>query len=110
MNPFLKKLNEIKLEIKLSSRKELLSFEDATIMLGVSESYLYKLTSQRRIPHFKPFGKLIFFKRSELMDWVEEGRILTREEILTEQVRKGSSPSYFKRKKVSVSETSESND
>ena len=87
-NKFLKKLDDIHLEIKLGSKKELLSFYEARLMLGFSESYLYRLTSQRLIPHFKPIGKTIYFKRSELMNWVENGRVMTQEELLTTHAKK----------------------
>lgn len=82
-NKFLKKLDAIHREVKLGSKKELLTFDDARLMLGLSKSYLYKLTSQRLIPHLKPIGKTIYFKRSDLIKWVESGRVLTKEELLS---------------------------
>jgi len=81
-NKYLTALHEILHEMKQSSRKEILSIEDASIFLGVSKSYLYKLTSQREIPHFKPLNKIIYFKRSELIDWIEKGKIPTNEELI----------------------------
>lgn len=63
-------------------QKEVLSFEEACIYLdGISSSYLYKLTSARRIPHYCPTGKLIFFRRSELEDWVFKKRRKTVDEL-----------------------------
>lgn len=29
--------------------------------MGVSRSFLYKLTMGRKIPHYKPNGKMIYF-------------------------------------------------
>lgn len=69
--------------MRTNQKNELLTFDDAVYMLGFSKSYLYKLTSQRQIPHYKPIGKTIYFKRSELMQWIESSRVLTDEEILT---------------------------
>jgi hypothetical protein len=34
--------------------------------MGVSKSDLYKKTSTRAIPHFKPRGKMIYFERESL--------------------------------------------
>lgn len=87
-NKFLGKLEEIRLEIKLSSKKELLTFDEAVLILGFSKSYLYKLTCNRQIPHYKPCGKTIFFKRSELMKWVENGRVPTQDEVVQNQRRR----------------------
>ena len=51
-------------------QKEILTFEEACFYLGRKASSMYKLTSGRLIPHYVPTGKLIYFKRSELDDWV----------------------------------------
>jgi excisionase family DNA binding protein len=66
-------------------QKEVLSFEEARIYLdGISSSYLYKLTSARKIPHYCPTGKLIYFKRSELEEWIFSNRRKTTDEIENE--------------------------
>ncbi|MCT4137688.1 helix-turn-helix domain-containing protein [Elizabethkingia anophelis] len=62
------------------SAKEILNFEEAAIYLQTSRSYLYKLTSSKTIPHYKPTGKLIFFKKSELDEWIMSGKQKTKEE------------------------------
>jgi len=46
--------------------KPILSVEEAAIFLNMKPSYLYKLTSDKRITFFKPLGKLIYFKRVDL--------------------------------------------
>ena len=52
---------------KLSlSIKSILSVEEAAEFLNMKPSYLYKLTSDKKITFFKPLGKLIYFKRSDL--------------------------------------------
>lgn len=50
--------------------KQILSLEEAAIYMSVSKSYLYKLTSKREIPFYRPGAKLIFFKREELDAWI----------------------------------------
>lgn len=61
--------------------KTVLSFEEAAQFTGLSKSYLYKLTSQQRIPHYKPSGKLIYFERNELERWLMQNRVSTTDEI-----------------------------
>jgi excisionase family DNA binding protein len=63
------------------SNKQTLSIEEAAIYSALSVSYLYKLTSTQQIPHFKPRGKIIYFDRSELDEWLRQNRIKTTAEI-----------------------------
>lgn len=49
--------------------KEILSSSEVCEFLGISESYLYRLTSSKQIPHYKPNGKMIFFNRKEVCQW-----------------------------------------
>ncbi len=65
-------------------QKEILSLQEACIYLCISQSYMYKLTSSRKIPHYSPMGKLIFFKRTELDQWVFKNRRGTQEELNSE--------------------------
>ena len=46
--------------------KPILSAEEAAEFLCMKTSYLYKLTADKKINFFKPLGKLIYFKRSDL--------------------------------------------
>ncbi|WP_077413875.1 excisionase family DNA-binding protein [Chryseobacterium sp. JV274] len=66
------KLNELESKIdSLSlSNKEILTMDEAGNYLGISKSYLYKLTSSKEISHYKPSGKLIYFKRGDLDSWL----------------------------------------
>lgn len=61
--------------------KRILTFNEAAEFTGISRSYLYKLTSTQRIPHFKPTGKIIFFDREELEAWLSQNRVSTIAEI-----------------------------
>lgn len=62
-------------------QKEVLNFNEACDYLELSQSHLYKLTSSGAVPHYKPNGKKIYFKRSELDEWVLGHRTATSEEI-----------------------------
>lgn len=54
--------------------KEVLTKDEASIYLGVSVSYLHKLTMKRQIPFYTPFGKQHYFKRSELDEWITQNK------------------------------------
>ncbi|WKN29752.1 helix-turn-helix domain-containing protein [Porifericola rhodea] len=61
--------------------KEVLSFNETCQYLELSQSHLYKLTSTGNIPHYKPNGKKLYFKRSELDSWLLRNRSNDREEV-----------------------------
>jgi len=65
--------------------KETLDFNETAQYINQSRSYLYKLTSQGLIPHYKPNGKKIYFKRSELDGWLLKNKVYSGDEI-AEQV------------------------
>ena len=69
------------LENRLLSQKAVLTFDEAAEYSGLSKSFLYKLTSASRIPHFKPSGKNIFFDRELLESWLKSNPVKTQEEI-----------------------------
>lgn len=56
-----------------NTQKELLTIDEAAALTGFKKSYLYRLTCKRRIPFYKPAQK-IFFKKSELEQWVFDCR------------------------------------
>lgn len=66
------------------SNKQTPSIDEAAIYATLSVSYLYKLTSTQQIPHFKPRGKIIYFDRAELDEWLRQNRVKTTDEIETE--------------------------
>ncbi|WP_423998092.1 helix-turn-helix transcriptional regulator [Maribacter sp. IgM3_T14_3] len=59
-----------RLERLLTANKEVLTFEETCEYTGISRSYLYKLTAAGNIPHSKPNGKLIFFEKRKLNNWL----------------------------------------
>lgn len=61
--------------------KEVLTSDEAARYMGVSKSYLYKLTMRGEIPHFKPMGKMCYFNRKELEEWLQRNRVTTTDEI-----------------------------
>ena len=77
----LQKLSTLEDLLKKKDDKPL-TFKDACAYLGYAPSYLYKLTYRKVIPHYKPTGKIIFFSKAELDEWVYKGNVKLRIEIV----------------------------
>ena len=63
-----------RLENLCYAAKEVLNLEEAATFLGIAKSTLYKMTHENHLPYFKPSGKLIFFEKKALLDWVRGAR------------------------------------
>ncbi len=73
------KLNAIE-RYSLLSAKNVLNLDDVAILTGLSKSHLYKLTSERLIPHYKPSSKSLYFDRVEIEEWMKQNRVQTEAE------------------------------
>lgn len=56
------------------SKKEVFTFGETCQYLDISSSHLYKLTSKRQIPCYQPNGKKLYFKRSEIDEWLLQNK------------------------------------
>lgn len=82
-------MTQKQIEMTLIEIKELLkvqrikpyTFNEAAEYLGISKSYLYKLTSGGKIPYYKPFGKKIYFDKVMLDDWVYQNPVKSNAQI-----------------------------
>lgn len=61
--------------------KEVLTVQETARYMGVSMSYLYKLTMRKQIPHYKPMGKVCYFNRKEVEQWLQSNRVSTDQEL-----------------------------
>ena len=57
--------------------KNMLTLTEAARYMGVSKSHLYKLTAHKMIPHYKPTGKMCYFKRADLERWLQGNPVAT---------------------------------
>ena len=55
--------------------------KEAAEYLGVSLSSMYKLTSLRAFPVFKPGGKKLYIHIEDLEDWIAAGKRISRNHI-----------------------------
>lgn len=79
MKEIIEKLNRI--EKLLLSQKKILTLDEAAEYLSIEKSYMYKLTSARKIPHSKPNGKTIYFDKEKLDAWALSRPVKTIKEI-----------------------------
>ena len=77
----------IAIEQQIFMNKSILSFDEASLYLNLSKSYLYKLTSGGLIPHFKPQGKMLYFEKEQLEAWLRQNPVKTQTQIEEEAQR-----------------------
>lgn len=65
----------------LLAAKNVLTLDDASLLTGLSRSYLYRLTCTHQIPYYKPNGKQIYFDRDELEAWMKQNRVAPVKEV-----------------------------
>lgn len=66
---------------KIASGEDcLLNLSEASAFVKFKPSWLYQLTSLRKIPHIKK-GRKLFFSKSELAQWLLAGRVKTQTEL-----------------------------
>ena len=64
----------------MSREKNFLTVKEAAKELRLSVSTVYKMVLKKEIPFYKPNGKILYFKREELMDWVEQSKVPSHED------------------------------
>jgi len=81
----LREIRILKREVKKSnlSRKRILTMNEASIVAGVSISFIQKLITSKQISYSKPNGKLIFIKRRDLESFLMRNYILSNDEVET---------------------------
>lgn len=55
--------------------EEIISLSEAAKFLNVSKSCIYKITSQKQIPHYVPGGKKIYFRKEDLENWILKSKV-----------------------------------
>ena len=66
--------------LTLIAAKNVLDLNEAAMYTGRSIGHLYRLTSERRIPHYKESRKL-YFNKQELDNWMQRQRVMTVDQI-----------------------------
>lgn len=68
-------------QLLLAKGDKPLTLDEASVYTGRSKSDLYKRTSKGEIPHYKPSGKVIYFDKKELDQWLLANRVKPISEI-----------------------------
>lgn len=64
--------------------KAVFTLEEFVAYTGMKKSYVYKLTSTRTIRHSKPNGKVIFFAKKDVDEYLLSNPVKTLSEIEAE--------------------------
>ena len=60
----------------LDNAKEVLTVEEASRFMDIARSSLYKMTSDRSIPFYRPNGKMIYFEKADILAWIRQNRVV----------------------------------
>ncbi|UKN02232.1 helix-turn-helix domain-containing protein [Paracrocinitomix mangrovi] len=66
--------------------KDILDIDEASAYTGLKKSYLYKLCSERKIPHYKNSGKMLRFKKSDLSEYQLRNKVKSIYELEDEAI------------------------
>ena len=70
-------------QLKPDGGKAILTTQEAAAFMGVSMAQMYRLTMLRQIPYSKPTGKICYFRRTDLEDFMMSNPIDTADQIET---------------------------
>lgn len=59
-----------KMERRSGWERPILTMREAAMFTGMSKNTLYKLVQADKIKHYRPNGKLVYFRRDELEQWL----------------------------------------
>ena len=59
-----------KMEQRSGWERPILTMREAAMFTGMSKNTLYKLIQADKIKHYRPNGKLVYFRRDELEAWL----------------------------------------
>jgi len=74
-------VKNFRIMINDTKSKTVLTLAEAAEYMGLKKSYLYRLTHEKRIRHYKPNNKKIYFRVEDIIAWLTSNPILTDEEL-----------------------------
>ena len=78
-----KKPSETK-PVDTKKKKTAFTTTEAAEYLGITRSYLYKLMMWRKVSYYKPRGKLCFFEKSDLDEYIFSYKVKSEDELTAE--------------------------
>ena len=81
-NKVLQELKAIRVLLEQSNKADRpMNIEEASRFLGLSVSYIYTLCNKKKIGHYKPNGKKIYFSRQDLLDFILRNKVSSDSQI-----------------------------
>jgi|SaaInlStandDraft_7_1057024.scaffolds.fasta_scaffold23204_3 excisionase family DNA binding protein len=74
----MQKLNAIQHLIETTHQPKPLTLSETAKFLDISKSHLYRLVCYKKIPHYKPQGKRLYFDQAELVNWIKQNHSETQ--------------------------------
>lgn len=68
-------------QLAIISAKQVLNIDEVVLLSGLSKGYLYKLTSNQQIPHYKHKSRHIYFKKTEIEEWLTNNKAMMQSDI-----------------------------
>lgn len=79
-NLILERLERIE-AILSKTAKTIFTVDDLIDYTGFKRSYIYKLVHLNEIPYSKPQGKILFFDRAEIDEWLRQNKSKSKSQI-----------------------------
>ena len=81
-----KKVQEVEHRLEVAENllfeaKDVLTVEEAAKFLGLSKSFVYKMTHEGSLPFYKPNGKVCYFEKAALLEWMRSTKVASQKEI-----------------------------
>ena len=70
-----------KIEKYIYVGKDMFTVEETADFLGVSTSFVYRLTSGKQISVYRPSGKLLYISKEELIKWMMQNEEISNERL-----------------------------
>ncbi len=67
----------------LSLQKEVLTLEEFCAYAGISKHQAYHLTSRKAVKSYRPFGKMLYFQKDDVIDFLLQNPSTNQRQIST---------------------------
>lgn len=71
----------LQMQRKMALGSEYITARELSELLGEKLSTIYARVHSRKIPFYKPGGKVLLFKLDEIQEWIQSGRRSTIDEL-----------------------------
>ncbi|SCY00667.1 transcriptional regulator, AlpA family [Nonlabens sp. Hel1_33_55] len=73
-----------RIEDALCNNKAVLTADEVSLFTGLSKKYIYTLTSKKQIPFYKPLGKVLYFSKKEVEEWMLTNGVKSSQQLASE--------------------------